>query len=118
MGRLVPRHFGAVTRLKGLTMAEAKAGCHWPEGLYVNFQYNPDTEWVVTERSDEEIATRRKIWQDYVEGQMIPWDKVKHKFAGKGIVIVAGNYNKVMRLKVVLRRLAKLRSKLPVEIHY
>jgi alpha 1,2-mannosyltransferase len=118
MGRLVPRHFGAVTRLKGLTMAEAKAGCHWPEGLYVNFQYNPDTEWVVTERSDEEIAARRKVWQDYVQGQMIPWDRVKHRFAGKGIVIVAGNYNTVMRLKVVLRRLAKLRSKLPVEIHY
>ena len=37
-------HFGAVTRLKGVTMAEAKAACRWPQGEYVNFQYGPDTE--------------------------------------------------------------------------
>ncbi|KAK4118425.1 glycosyltransferase family 71 protein [Parathielavia appendiculata] len=111
-------HFRAVTRLKGLTMAEAKAGCHWPEDQYVNFQYSPDTEWVVTQRSDTEIVSRRKLWQEYVERQMIPWDKVKNKFAGKGIVVVAGTSDTVMRLKVVLRRLAKLQSKLPVEVHY
>ncbi|KAK4124410.1 hypothetical protein N657DRAFT_680406 [Parathielavia appendiculata] len=68
-------HLKAVTRLKGITMAEAKAGCHWPGGLYVNFQFVLDTEWVATERSDEELAVRRKLWQEYVEGQMIPWER-------------------------------------------
>ena len=111
-------HFGAVTRLKGLTMAEAKKTCHWPEGQYVNFQYGPDTEWVVTERSDDEIASRRKLWHDYVMGQMIPWENVKRRFQGRGIVVTAGNHDTVMRLKVVLRRLKKLGSRLPVEIHY
>jgi alpha 1,2-mannosyltransferase len=111
-------HFRAVTRLKGITVAEAKEGCRWPQGEYVNFQYGPDTEWVVTDRSDEEISARRKMWQEYVNGQMIPWESVKARFAGRGVVIAAGNNDTMMRLKVVLRRFAKLQSKLPIEIHY
>ncbi|KAK4041132.1 mannosyltransferase putative-domain-containing protein [Parachaetomium inaequale] len=89
-------HFAAVTRLKGVTMAEAKATCHWPQGEYVDFQFDADREWVVKDRSDEEIEARRKL----------------------GVVVLAGNHDTVMRLKVFLRRLVQLRSKIPVEIHY
>ncbi|KAH6632383.1 mannosyltransferase putative-domain-containing protein [Chaetomium tenue] len=57
-------HFKALTDVKNITMAEAKAGCHWPADEDVNFQYNADVEWVVTDRSDEEISSRRKAWQE------------------------------------------------------
>ncbi|SPQ24042.1 9354645e-cbb1-45b5-9613-531a34494b22 [Thermothielavioides terrestris] len=116
-------HFAAVTRLKGITMAEAKAGCHWPDGQFVNFQFVPDVEWVVKDRSDDEIAARRRAWQEYVDGRsrdqsMIPWEEVKDKFSGRGVVVLAGNDQTVMQLKVILRRLANLRSTIPVEVHY
>lgn len=111
-------HFEALTGVKNITMAEAKAGCHWPADADVNFQYNADVEWVVTDRSDKEIDSRRKAWQEYIQGKMIRWEKVKDKFDGRGLVVVAGNHDTVMRLKVVLRRLVKLKSKIPMEIHY
>jgi len=115
-------HFLAVTRLPGITMAEAKATCHWPKGEYVDFQFGANTEWVVTDRPDEEIEARRTAWQQYVEGRagtgMIPWRKVKDRFKGRGLVILAGNNDTIMRLKVILRRLVRLRSQIPVEVHY
>lgn len=111
-------HFEAVTRLPGISMADAMAGCQWPKDEYVNFQFAADDEWVVTPRSDHEIEERRQAWHDYVLNHMIPWADVKDKFAGRGIVVVAGNHDTVMRLKVVLRRLLWLRSKMPVEVHY
>ncbi|OIW34309.1 hypothetical protein CONLIGDRAFT_626342 [Coniochaeta ligniaria NRRL 30616] len=111
-------HFEAVTRLKGVTMAEAKATCTWAFQDAVDFQYDNNVDWVVKDRSDEEIEMHRKEWQAYVDGQMIPWEMVKDKFEGKGIVILAGNHDTTMRLKVVLRRLKVLQSKMPVEIHY
>lgn len=111
-------HFEAVTRLKGVTMAEAKKTCTWASSEPVDFQYNNDVDWVMHDRSDEEIAMRRKEWHAFVEGQMIPWDMVKDKFEGKGIVILAGNHDTTMRFKVVLRQLKKLQCKLPIEVHY
>ncbi|KAK3294259.1 mannosyltransferase putative-domain-containing protein [Chaetomium fimeti] len=111
-------HFNALTRVKNITVAEAKAGCHWPQDEDVNFQFSADAEWVVTDRPDDEINSRRKAWQEYIQGKMIPWEKVKDKFEGRGVVILAGNRDTAMHLKVVLRRLTMLRSKIPMEIHY
>jgi alpha 1,2-mannosyltransferase len=111
-------HFAAAISQKGLTMAEARSTCNWPKDTYVNFQFPADKEWVVNPRSDEEVAQRRKEWQDYVRSGMIPWDRVKHLFKGRGIVVLAGNHDTVMRLGVILRRLVQLNSTIPVEVHY
>jgi alpha 1,2-mannosyltransferase len=112
-------HFSAVTRLKGITLAEAKETCHWPEGEFVDFQFDKNDDWVVTDRPNEEIEFRRKAWQDYIlSGKMIPWEKVKNRFEGRGLVVLAGNHDTKMRLKVSLRRLKKIGSTIPVEVHY
>ncbi|KAB5522069.1 glycosyltransferase family 71 protein [Coniochaeta sp. 2T2.1] len=111
-------HFEAVTRLKGVSMAEAKATCTWAFEDAVDFQYGSNVDWVVNERTDDEVDMRRKQWQDYVDGQMIPWEMVKDKFEGRGLVILAGNQDTTMRLKVILRRLKVLGSKIAIELHY
>jgi alpha 1,2-mannosyltransferase len=115
-------HFEAVRQQPGMTMREARAGCTWPADEYVDFQFNPDTEWVVTERPDTEIMERRREWQDFVgggnKGRMIPWDMVADRFHGRGLVILAGNQDTIMRVKVILRQLVRLGSKVAVEIHY
>jgi alpha 1,2-mannosyltransferase len=111
-------HFEAVTRLKGITIAEAKKTCTWAFPDAVDFQFEKDVDWVLQDRPDDEIEERRRAWHSYVEGQMIPWDMVKDKFEGRGIVILAGNHDTLSRLKVVLRQLVKLQSEMPIEIHY
>ncbi|KAK4139153.1 glycosyltransferase family 71 protein [Dichotomopilus funicola] len=111
-------HFAAVVRQKSITIAEAKESCHWSQDEEVNFQFTPDSDWVVKERPDEEIDARRKAWQHFVTHDMIPWETVKDKFSGRGIVVLAGNHDTTMRLKVVLRRLTKLKATIPIEVHY
>lgn len=111
-------HFEAVTRLKGITMAEAKKTCTWSPLEYVDFQFNSDVEWVVKDRPDAELELRRKEWQQYVQTGMIPYDLVKDKFEGRGLVILAGNQDTLMRVKVILRQLVKLQSSIAVEVHY
>ncbi|KAK0629421.1 family 71 glycosyltransferase [Bombardia bombarda] len=120
------RHFQAVTRLNGITVKEAKQTCTWPSEEPVDFQYDKDSDWVVHDRPDEEIASRRKEWHAYIAGDagtgtghgMIPYDKVKDRFQGRGLVIVAGNQDTLMRVKVILRQLVYLKSKIAIEIHY
>ncbi|MCJ1448280.1 MAG: hypothetical protein MMC23_008795 [Stictis urceolatum] len=111
-------HFKAVTQLPGMTMAEAKTGCIWPEMEEVNFQYAGTDEWVKTDTSDEELELRRKEWHNYVENNMLPYEQNKDKFQGKGIIIVGGNQKSMKRVKVILNQLKRLNSKLPIEIHY
>lgn len=111
-------HFEGVTAMQGMTMAQAKAGCSWGSDQTVNFQYSPDEEWVVTERSDSELESRRQEWHKFLNRGMIPWDDVKDRFSGRGIVFLAGNADTTMRLKVSLRALRKLGSLVPVEVHY
>jgi alpha 1,2-mannosyltransferase len=111
-------HFEAVTRLQGITLGDAKKTCTWGWAEYVDFQFLPDVDWVVKERSDAEIDFRRKEWQEYVRSGMIPYGIVKDKFEGRGIVILAGNQDTLMRLKVILRQLVKLQSTIAIEVHY
>lgn len=111
-------HLAAVSAMQGMTMAEAKSGCSWSPEQLVNFQYGADQEWVVNERSDLETESRRQEWHNFINTGMIPWDNVKDRFSGRGIVVLAGNADTLTRLKVTLRALLKIGSSIPVEVHY
>ncbi|RMZ91304.1 hypothetical protein DV736_g1457, partial [Chaetothyriales sp. CBS 134916] len=111
-------HFKEVAKLPYMTMAEAKAGCTWPEDAQVNFQYSSDDPWVVNEESDKELKSRQKQWQSFIKNDLLPYEIYRDRFEGRGIVIVAGHVKSMKRVMVVLKALDKLDSKLPVEIHY
>ena len=111
-------HFKAITKINGITMQEAKSGCTWPRLADVNFQYGSDTEWAKQDRGDKELEFRRKEWHDFVNNQLIPYAPYKDRFEGRGIVIVAGNQKSMKRVRVILRALKKLNSKMAIEIHY
>ena len=83
-------HFKAVTQMHGMKIAEAKAGCKWSEAEQVDFQFNTDIDWVIRDRSDVEINMRRREWQDFISNDLLPYETYKHRFEGRGIVIVAG----------------------------
>ena len=111
-------HFQAVTQMQGITTAEAKAGCNWPETEKVNFQYVNDTDWVVQDRSDDELSVRRNQWHDFITHDLLPYETYKDRFEGRGIVIVAGQSRSLKRVRVLLCALTKYNSTLPIEIHY
>ncbi|KAI9660533.1 MAG: hypothetical protein M1821_009884 [Bathelium mastoideum] len=111
-------HFKAIMRTPDMTMAEAKSGCNWPMMHEVNFQYDEHYDWVMQDRSDSEIDLRRKEWHEFVENDLLPYEKYKSRFEGRGIVIVAGNENSMKRVRVILRALHRLRCKMPIELHY
>jgi alpha 1,2-mannosyltransferase len=111
-------HFRAVTQIRGMTMAEAKAGCNWTSLDQVNFQFVENTEWVVQDRSDMELESRRNEWHDFIQNNLKPYETYKDRFEGRGIVIVAGDKKSMKRVRVLLRALAALGSHLPIEIHY
>ncbi|KAK1573529.1 family 71 glycosyltransferase [Colletotrichum navitas] len=111
-------HFAAVTALKGLSQREARSTCTWLADTYVYFQFSDTLEWVLEERPALEIELRRREWHEFIQGQMIPYANVKDRFWGRGLVIVAGNADTVMRVKVILRQLKRLGSTIAVEIHY
>ncbi|KAK1961859.1 hypothetical protein LY78DRAFT_740656 [Colletotrichum sublineola] len=111
-------HFSAVIASKGISQREARATCTWPADTYVDFQFSDTLEWVLEERPALEIELRRREWHDFIKGQMIPYANVKDRFSGRGLVIVAGNADTLMRVKVILRQLKRLGSIIAVEIHY
>nr|POF14330.1 alpha-1,2-mannosyltransferase mnn22 [Quercus suber] len=111
-------HFDHIMSVPALTVQEAKEGCTWGEEDRVNYMFGNDIEWNNEDKSEEEISQRREEWHDFVKHDMIPWDKVKHYYTGRGIVIVGGNHDSWNRIKVTLRQLVMLKSELPVEIHY
>ncbi|KAI7463923.1 hypothetical protein KC357_g8058 [Hortaea werneckii] len=111
-------HFEAVMRAPGMTIAQAKAGCNWPDEGKVNFQFGPDYDWAVEDRSDWELRKRRNQWHRFMRNGLIPYAPHAEQFQGKGVVIVAGDSESMKRVRVVLRALKKLESKVPVELHY
>ena len=111
-------NFKAITQTPSMTMAEAKSGCNWPMMHEVNFQFDEYRDWVLQDRSDEELESRRKQWHDFVNNEMLPFEEYKDRFEGRGIVIVAGNERSMKRVRVILRALAKLRCRMPIELHY
>jgi alpha 1,2-mannosyltransferase len=111
-------HFKAVIQLPSMTMAEAKSGCNWESTNKVNFQYTADRDWIIEERSDQEIETQRKEWRKFLDTGLLSYEAYKKRFEGRGIVIVAGNERSMKRVRVVLRALDRLKCQLPIEIHY
>ncbi|KAK1990432.1 hypothetical protein LX36DRAFT_675912 [Colletotrichum falcatum] len=71
-----------------------------------------------SQRPALEIEPRRQEWHEFVKGRMMPCAHAKDPFSGRGLVIVAGNAETVMRVKVVLRQLKRLGSTIAVEVHY
>ncbi|KAL9106472.1 MAG: hypothetical protein Q9227_008503 [Pyrenula ochraceoflavens] len=115
-------HFKAVTRIAGMTMAQAKSGCTWPAMDEIFFQYDEGTDgvtnWTENDRDDDDIEAHRNQWQDFISHDLLPYEAHKDRFQGRGIVIVAGNQKSMKRVRVILRALRKLGSKMPVEINY
>lgn len=117
-------HFYNVTRMRPVTMAEAKAGCHWLDIDKVPFNFGVESfigvnlTWVLHEAQDQDLVVPRKEWQHFVNHEMLPYDDYASRFEGRGIVISGGYGSSTQRIKVILRRLNQLNSSLPVEIHY
>lgn len=112
------QHFQTVTQIKGLTMAEAKSTCTWEASENVNFQYSIDTEWAKQDRNDTELESRRNDWHHFIKNELLPYEKYKDRFEGRGIVIVAGNEKSLKRVKVILEQLKRLGSQLPIELNF
>ncbi|KAK4236603.1 hypothetical protein C8A03DRAFT_35504 [Achaetomium macrosporum] len=111
------RHFEKVVALPGLSISETRKTCNWTADAKVNFMFGADVDWNVQERPDSEIDPRRRQWQDFVRNSLAYKD-VESRFSGRGIVLLAGNGDTLMRTKVLLRALRGLNSKVPVEVHY
>ncbi len=111
-------YFAKVLALPGLSTDEAKQSCTWSDSEPVDFQYGKDAEWIQKPRTPEEIAARRLEWQNFIRHETIPYSKVKDSFKGRGIVVLTGNGDSFHRAKVILRSLARLKSRMPVEFHY
>jgi alpha 1,2-mannosyltransferase len=111
-------HFKALQNAPGMTMEEAKSGCTWVAMDQVNFQYSKTDEWAANDRSDAELEERRQQMYQFLDTGLIPYEDYQHRFQGRGIVIVAGNQKSMKRVRVILKTLGKLGSRLPIEIHY
>lgn len=114
-------HFKAVIKLPGYTIQKAKRTCPLKHGEKVNFQWEengPGKGWISQDVSSSEVEARRHEWQDFVSSGMIPYSKVKSKFSGRGLVIVAGNQDTLKGVEVILRSLIRLKSRIAVELHY
>ncbi|TKA21880.1 hypothetical protein B0A50_08616 [Salinomyces thailandicus] len=111
-------HFKEVIRAPGLTIAECKLGCNWPDESKVNFQFGDDFDWAVKDRSNRELSGRRTQWHQFIQSKLIPFEPHADQFEGRGIVIVAGDSASMQRVRLVVRQLKRLKSTLPIEIHY
>jgi alpha 1,2-mannosyltransferase len=113
-------HFKAVIELPGYTIQAARRTCPLKHGEKVNFQWEEGGRkgWISQDVPNSEIEFRRREWQSFVGSGMIPYSKVKKKFSGRGLVVVAGNQDTLTKVEVILRSLVRLRSKISVELHY
>ncbi|KAK2607166.1 hypothetical protein N8I77_005868 [Diaporthe amygdali] len=114
-------HFKAVLQLPGYTVQEAKRTCPLKHGEKVNFQWHEDSPgkaWISQDTPKAEIEFRRREWQSFIDSGMIPYSEVQKKFAGRGLVVVAGNQDTLKRVEVILRSLVRLRSSIALELHY
>lgn len=112
-------YFQAVWELPNLSTTDAKKTCTWNSNDDVFFTFNGlDRDWIKNDPSEEEIDMRRQEWKTFMKEDLIPYSSVKERFAGRGIVVLAGNGDTLKRLLVLLRSLVQLGSKLPVEVHY
>ncbi|KAK4504319.1 hypothetical protein PRZ48_005235 [Zasmidium cellare] len=117
-------HFRNVTSLKPMLMRQAKSTCTWTADDDVDFNFGEssgwflDLRWVTKDMSDKELSPWRSQWQYAVNNKFVPWSEAAGNFEGRGIVIVGGNGKSLKRMKVLLRQLKRLGTRLPVEVHY
>jgi alpha 1,2-mannosyltransferase len=111
------RHLEKVVALPGLSVSETRKTCNWTSDQKVNFMFGDDPDWNIKERPSSEIDFRRRQWQDFVRNAPA-YNDVASRFSGRGIVVLAGNGDTLMRTKVLLRALHRLNSTVPVEVHY
>lgn len=113
-------YFDTVLELPNITLEDAKASCHWDEPERVNFQFEPTADWNVNDRPSEEINKKREQWQTYIRDGFatMNYSQYQNRFVGRGIVIIAGNEQTIMRVQMLLKALNRLGSQLSVEIHY
>lgn len=113
-------HFKAVIELPGYTVQKAKRTCPLKHGEKVNFQWEkgPGKGWIRQDAPNSKVESRRREWQSFIGSGMIPYSKVKSKFSGRGLVVVAGNQDTLKGVEVILRSLVRLGSSIAVELHY
>ncbi|KAH8897918.1 glycosyltransferase family 71 protein [Thozetella sp. PMI_491] len=112
------QYFRKVIVTPGMTIEEAKSTCNWSSSDPVDFQFGEDADWVQRDRSNKEIHQHRQKWRKFIARKVIPYDEVKDRFGGRGIVILTGNYETMPRVQIIMRALRKLGSTLPIEFHY
>ncbi|KAH0377646.1 hypothetical protein KCU92_g9132, partial [Aureobasidium melanogenum] len=111
--------FAGISNVQDLSVTAAYGTCDYDEQELSSFHYNADASWVREPLDDEVVQPLREAWQQFVKHSMIPWESVKHKYKGRGIVIVGGGSSKdLKRIKVILRALERYGSRLPVEINF
>ncbi|KAG9962500.1 hypothetical protein KCU61_g4646, partial [Aureobasidium melanogenum] len=111
--------FAGISKVQNLSVTAAYGTCDYNEQELSSFHYNADASWVRNPLDEEVIRPLREAWQRFVKHSMIPWESVKHRYEGRGIVIVGGGSSKdLKRIKVILRALKKYGSRLPVEINF
>jgi len=112
-------YIAGISNVRNLSVADAYGTCDYKEEELSSFKYHADADWVREPLSSAVIDPLREAWQYFVKNRLIPWDAVKQKYEGRGIVIVGGgSSHDVNRIKAILRALNKHGSKLPVEINY
>jgi alpha 1,2-mannosyltransferase len=113
-------HFAKVEKLSPLNTTDAKRTCNWsPEDEQaMQFQWGPTSDWFANDTLEAESEKLRGDWQRFVREEMVPWEKAKHRFSGRGIVTLAGHADTLRREAILLRQLVRLGSTLPVEIHH
>ncbi|KAF2858743.1 glycosyltransferase family 71 protein [Piedraia hortae CBS 480.64] len=110
--------FGPILQENPMTVRQTKQACNFNPEDDIDFQFDKGADWVVQDRSDQEIALKQAAWHDFMRHHLIPFERVKNRFSGRGIVVCAGNERSLLRLWVLLRMLNQVRTSLPVEVHY
>ncbi|KAL8382229.1 hypothetical protein RB595_006151 [Gaeumannomyces hyphopodioides] len=112
-------HLSAVTKLPGITLAQAKRSCTWGPADKVDFQFDDKADWVAKDRPEDEVEAKRREWRQFVREGMIPYGAVQHRFTNqRGLVVLAGNQDTFKRVGLMLRALQRLKSRVAVEVHY
>lgn len=114
-------HFKAVMELPGYTVRTARRTCPLKHGEKVNFQWEengPGKDWITHDVPHSEVQSRRREWKSFVGSSMVPYSKLKSKFSGRGLVIVAGNQDTLKGVEIILRSLIRLGCSIAVELHY
>lgn len=89
-----------IGKLQNLSVTAACGTCHYNEQELSSFHYNADADLVREPLHVEVIQPLGDVWQQFVKHSLIPWEAVKHKSNGRGIVIIGGGTPSVKRIKV------------------